>query len=70
MGHSHAEDVFAMFEELRHSKALSPAIRTGMTDGKILRHYFLLHDTQLKPAGGIPWYVPIFALGKSVACIF
>ena len=55
VGHSHAEDVLAMFEDLRHSKALSPALRTGMTDGKILRHYLLLHDSQLKPAGGIPW---------------
>lgn len=60
MGHSHAEDVLTMFEELRKSPLLSPAVRTGMTDGRIARHYLLLHDTDLKPPGGMPWSVPIF----------
>ena len=48
-----------MFDELRHSKQLSPALRTGMTDGRILRHYLLLHDAQLKSSGGMPWSVSL-----------
>ena len=56
VGHSHHDDIFVMFEELRNNKALTPALRTGMTDGRIAKHYLLIHDAHLKPPGGMPWY--------------
>ena len=56
MAHSHAEDILTAFTELYGGAQLPAALRTGMTDGKILKHYLLLHDSHLKPPGGVPWY--------------
>ena len=56
VAHSHAEDILAAFTELYGGAKLPAALRTGMTEGKILKHYLLLHDSHLKPPGGVPWY--------------
>jgi len=55
VAHSHAEDILTTFTELYGGADLSASLKTGMTDGKILKHYLLLHDSNLKPPGGIPW---------------
>lgn len=55
VGHSHADDLPAMFRALAESNALSPAVRTGITDRRIMIHHILLHDASQRPAGGLPW---------------
>ena len=69
MAHSHAEDILTAFTELYGGAQLPTALRTGMTEGKILKHYLLLHDSHLKPPGGVPWYAPSIIREKDISTL-
>lgn len=44
-------DPVAAFAELHRSAPLPAALREGLVEGQVLRHYVLLHDAQGPDAG-------------------